>query len=130
MNKGSRIALIVTGSIASLLATALVAGGALALWGDSQKGSDGSAHVPSPQNLGLRSVQADRAWSATIKTLIANLMDPLSISPAKSCVLSYDPTRATSRVTSSTNAALWCRSNSVHVEKVVGSVTRSTKILP
>jgi hypothetical protein len=41
MNKGSRIALIVTGSIASLLATALVAGGALALWGDSQKGSDG-----------------------------------------------------------------------------------------
>jgi hypothetical protein len=41
MNKGSRIALIVTGTIASLLATALVAGGALALWGDSQKGSDG-----------------------------------------------------------------------------------------
>jgi hypothetical protein len=41
MNKGSRIALIVIGSIASLLATALVAGGALALWGDSQKGSDG-----------------------------------------------------------------------------------------
>jgi hypothetical protein len=41
MNNGSRIALIVTGSIASLLATALVAGGALALWGDSQKGSDG-----------------------------------------------------------------------------------------
>jgi hypothetical protein len=41
MNNGSRIALIVTGTIASLLATALVAGGALALWGDSQKGSDG-----------------------------------------------------------------------------------------
>ena len=41
MNKGSRIALIVTGAIASLLATALVAGGALALWGDSQKDDDG-----------------------------------------------------------------------------------------
>ena len=41
MNKGSRIALIVTGAIASLIASALVAGGALALWGDSQKGSDG-----------------------------------------------------------------------------------------
>jgi hypothetical protein len=41
MNKGSRIALIVTGTIASLVATALVAGGALALWGDSQKDADG-----------------------------------------------------------------------------------------
>jgi hypothetical protein len=41
MNKGSRIALIVTGTIASLVASAIVAGGALALWGDSQKGSDG-----------------------------------------------------------------------------------------
>jgi hypothetical protein len=41
MNNGGRIALIVTGTIASLIATALVAGGALALWGDSQKGSDG-----------------------------------------------------------------------------------------
>jgi hypothetical protein len=41
MNKGSRIALIVTGAIASLIATALVAGGALALWGDSLKDNDG-----------------------------------------------------------------------------------------
>jgi len=41
MNKGSRIALAITGSIASLVAIALVAGGALALWGDSLKGDDG-----------------------------------------------------------------------------------------
>jgi hypothetical protein len=41
MKNGSRIALIVTGTIASLLATALVAGGAIALWGDSQKDGDG-----------------------------------------------------------------------------------------
>ena len=41
MNKGSRIALAVTGTIASLVAVALVAGGALALWGDSLKGDDG-----------------------------------------------------------------------------------------
>src|SRR4051812_2849602 len=41
MKKGSRIALIITGSIASLIAVALVAGGALALYGDSQKDSDG-----------------------------------------------------------------------------------------
>jgi hypothetical protein len=41
MNNGSRIALIITGAIASLVAVALVAGGALALWGDSQKDADG-----------------------------------------------------------------------------------------
>ena len=41
MNNGSRIALIITGAIASFIAVALVAGGALALWGDSQKDDDG-----------------------------------------------------------------------------------------
>jgi hypothetical protein len=41
MNKAGRITLIVTGLVASLVASAIVAGGALALWGDSQKGSDG-----------------------------------------------------------------------------------------
>jgi hypothetical protein len=41
MNKGSRIALAITGAIASLIAVALVAGGALALYGDSQKDNDG-----------------------------------------------------------------------------------------
>jgi hypothetical protein len=41
MNDGSRIALTITGAIASLLAVALVLGGALALWGDSRKGDDG-----------------------------------------------------------------------------------------
>jgi hypothetical protein len=41
MKDGSRIALTITGAIASLLAVALVAGGALALWGDSRKGGDG-----------------------------------------------------------------------------------------
>jgi hypothetical protein len=41
MNDGSRIALTITGAIASLLAVALVAGGALALWGDSRKDDDG-----------------------------------------------------------------------------------------
>ena len=41
MNNGSRIALTITGAIASLLAVALLAGGALALWGDAQKDDDG-----------------------------------------------------------------------------------------
>ena len=41
MNNGSRIALTITGAIASFIAVALVAGGALALWGDSQKDDDG-----------------------------------------------------------------------------------------
>jgi hypothetical protein len=41
MNNGSRIALAITGAVASLIAVALVAGGALALWGDSLKDDDG-----------------------------------------------------------------------------------------
>jgi hypothetical protein len=41
MNNGSRIALTITGAIASLIAVALVAGGALALWGSSLKDDDG-----------------------------------------------------------------------------------------
>ena len=41
MNNGSRIALAITGAIATLFAVALVAGGALALWGDSLKDDDG-----------------------------------------------------------------------------------------
>jgi hypothetical protein len=41
MNNGSRIALTITGAIASLIAIALVAGGGLALWGDSLKDDDG-----------------------------------------------------------------------------------------
>ena len=41
MNNGSRIALTITGAIASFIAVALVAGGALALWRDSQKDDDG-----------------------------------------------------------------------------------------
>jgi hypothetical protein len=41
MSNGGRIALTITGAIASLLAVALVAGGALALWGDSLKDDDG-----------------------------------------------------------------------------------------
>ena len=38
---GGRIALIITGSIASLMAVALIGFGALALWGDSQKDDNG-----------------------------------------------------------------------------------------
>jgi hypothetical protein len=41
MNNGSRIALVITGTIASLIAVALVAGGGLALWGNSLKDDDG-----------------------------------------------------------------------------------------
>lgn len=41
MSKGSRIALTVTGALASLVATALVVGGIAAVWGDAQKDSDG-----------------------------------------------------------------------------------------
>jgi hypothetical protein len=41
MNNGSRIALAITGTIASLIAVALVAGGGLALWGNSLKDDDG-----------------------------------------------------------------------------------------
>jgi hypothetical protein len=39
--KARTIALVVTGSLATLLAAGLLAAGGLALWGDSQKGSDG-----------------------------------------------------------------------------------------
>ena len=38
---GRSIALIVTGSLATLLAVGLLAGGGLALWGNAQKDSDG-----------------------------------------------------------------------------------------
>jgi hypothetical protein len=41
MRNGTRIALMITGAVASLIAVALVAGGGLALWGDSQKDGDG-----------------------------------------------------------------------------------------
>jgi hypothetical protein len=41
MKNGTRIALIVTGGLATLVAAGLVALGALALWGDSQKDSEG-----------------------------------------------------------------------------------------
>jgi hypothetical protein len=41
MNNGGRIALSITGAIAGLIATALIVGGAFALWGDSQKDADG-----------------------------------------------------------------------------------------
>jgi hypothetical protein len=49
MNKGSRIALAITGSIASLIAVALVAGGGLALWGDSLKDGDGYLRTDTEQ---------------------------------------------------------------------------------
>jgi hypothetical protein len=41
MKNGTRIAIIVTGAVATLVAAGLVAIGGLALWGDSQKDSDG-----------------------------------------------------------------------------------------
>jgi hypothetical protein len=41
MNNAGRIALIVTGAVAALVSTALIVGGIAALWGDSQKDSDG-----------------------------------------------------------------------------------------
>jgi hypothetical protein len=41
MKDGTRIALIISGGLATLVASALVALGALALWGDSQKDSEG-----------------------------------------------------------------------------------------
>jgi hypothetical protein len=41
MNNTGRIALIVTGAVAALVSTALIVGGIAALWGDSQKDSDG-----------------------------------------------------------------------------------------
>jgi hypothetical protein len=41
MSNGGRIALVVTGALATLLAIGIIGGGALALWGDSQKNDDG-----------------------------------------------------------------------------------------
>ena len=41
MNNAGRIALIVTGAVAALVSTALIVGGIAAVWGDSQKDSDG-----------------------------------------------------------------------------------------
>jgi hypothetical protein len=41
MNNAGRIALVVTGAIAALVSTALIVGGIAAIWGDSQKDSDG-----------------------------------------------------------------------------------------
>jgi hypothetical protein len=41
MKNGTRIAIIVTGAVATLVAAGLVAIGGLALWGDSQKDSEG-----------------------------------------------------------------------------------------
>jgi len=60
MNKGSRIALAVTGTIASLVAVALVAGGALALWGDSLKGDDGYLKTDTERfSAGTRALATD-----------------------------------------------------------------------
>jgi hypothetical protein len=41
MDEKGRIALVVTGAVAALISTALIVGGLAALWGDSQKDSDG-----------------------------------------------------------------------------------------
>ena len=41
MDERGRIALVVTGAVAALISTALIVGGLAALWGDSQKDSDG-----------------------------------------------------------------------------------------
>jgi hypothetical protein len=41
MNNAGRIALVVTGAVAALISTALIVGGIAAVWGDSQKESDG-----------------------------------------------------------------------------------------
>ena len=41
MNNAGRIALVVTGAVAALISTALIVGGIAAVWGDSQKDSDG-----------------------------------------------------------------------------------------
>jgi hypothetical protein len=60
MNNGSRIALTITGAIATLLASALVIGGALALWGDSQKGSDGYLKTDTERfHTGTRALATD-----------------------------------------------------------------------
>ena len=60
MNNGGRIALIVTGAIAALVATALVAGGALALWGDSLKDDDGYLKTDTERfHAGTRALATD-----------------------------------------------------------------------
>jgi len=60
MNKGSRIAVTIAGSIASLIAVALLAGGALALWGDSQKDDDGYLTTNTHQfEAGTRALATD-----------------------------------------------------------------------
>jgi hypothetical protein len=60
MNYGSRIALTITGAIASLLAVALVAGGVLALWGDSRKGDDGYLKTDTERfHTGTRALATD-----------------------------------------------------------------------
>jgi hypothetical protein len=41
MSNGGRIALVITGAVAALVSTALIVGGLAALWGDSQKDSEG-----------------------------------------------------------------------------------------
>jgi hypothetical protein len=60
MNNGGRIALIVTGAIAALIATALVAGGGLALWGDSLKDDDGYLKTDTERfHAGTRALATD-----------------------------------------------------------------------
>jgi hypothetical protein len=60
MNNGGRIALTVTGAIAALVATALVAGGALALWGDSLKDDDGYLKTDTERfHAGTRALATD-----------------------------------------------------------------------
>ena len=49
MNNAGRIALVVTGAVAALVSTALIVGGIAALWGDSQKDSDGYLTTKSQQ---------------------------------------------------------------------------------
>jgi hypothetical protein len=60
MSKGSRIALTVTGALASLVATALVVGGIAAVWGDAQKDSDGYLTTHSQRfEAGTRALASD-----------------------------------------------------------------------
>ena len=60
MNNGSRIALTITGAIASLIAVALIAGGALALWGDSLKDDDGYLKTDTERfHAGTRALATD-----------------------------------------------------------------------
>jgi hypothetical protein len=60
MNNGSRIALAITGALATLFAVALVAGGALALWGDSLKDDDGYLKTDTERfHAGTRALATD-----------------------------------------------------------------------